>query len=139
MAFPYDTKQPKDLKALLSELVKRINEDARRIRTIERRMDRLEGGLGSVESNVLGYLNELKMELERIGNKISAASERMSSLESEVMKMSKDIEKAASKRQVKELESFIDLVNPVTSKFVTRDEVERVFDERMKRQLRKRI
>lgn len=139
MAFPYDTKQPKDLKTLLSELVKRINEDARRIRAIERRMDRLEGGLGSVESNVLEHLNDLKMELERIGNKISTASERMNSLESEVLKLSKDIEKAASKRQVKELESFIDLVNPVTSKFVTRDEIERILDERMKRQLRKRI
>lgn len=139
VAFQSNPKQPKDIKTLLNELVKRINEDARRIRAVERRMDRLEGGLSSVESNVLTHLNDLKIELERISNKISAASERMNALEGEIMRLSKELGKTATKRQVKELESFIDLVNPITSKFVTRDEAERLLDERMKERVKKRI
>ena len=139
MAFQLEPKDSKDIKILINELVKRINEDARRIRTIEHRMDRLESGLSSVESDALTHLNDLKIELERISNKISAASERMRMLEDEILKVNKGLEQTATKRKVKELESFIDLVNPITSKFVTRDEIERLLDERMRERVRKRI
>jgi len=139
MAFQLESKQPEDIKTIIGELVKRMNEDARRIRVLEHRLDRLDGSMRGLESGVLTHLSDLKMELERISNKITEATKRTGALEAEILRINKEFEKTATKRQVKELESFIDLINPVTSKFVTRDEAERILDDRMKEGTKRRV
>ncbi len=116
---------------LISELVKRINDDTRRIRLLEQRVDRTDTNIGSLEENALSQLNDLKIGIERISDKILQLSEKFSRLENEIAKLNKEFGKTATKVEVKQLESFIDLINPVTSKFITKDELERRFEERL--------
>jgi hypothetical protein len=47
--------------------------------------------------------------------------------------VNKELSKTALKSDVKKIETFIDVVNPITAKFVTRDELDRLLEERMKR------
>lgn len=124
-----------ELKEMLNELVKRMNEDRRRIRFMEQNIDRVENSLGSIEESVLAQMGELKIGLDRINMKITPLAERLNIMEMDIVKLSKQLSKSATKIELKQIESFIDLVNPVTSKFVTKDELDRALDERLKRKI----
>ncbi|MEK6909553.1 MAG: hypothetical protein AABW61_00575 [Candidatus Aenigmatarchaeota archaeon] len=113
---------------LTAELVKRLNEDTRRIRIVEQRIDRLENSIDTLQENALTQLNDLKLALEKINNKIVSVSEKLVSIEGEILRLGKEISKTATKRELKQMETFIDLINPITAKFVTKDEVERMID-----------
>mgnify|MGYP000713440771 CR=1 FL=1 len=56
----FEKKQPTDLTALSEQLITRMNENVRRIRVIETRMDTMESRMGSIEETVIEKINELK-------------------------------------------------------------------------------
>lgn len=122
-----------DVKKVLNEVVNRMNEDRRRIRLIEQNIDRIESSVSSLESNVLTQMGDIKLTLDKINNRLSEVSTKMDAVETEILKFRKLIGKAATKVELKQLESFIDLVSPITSKFVTKDELERAFERRLKK------
>jgi septal ring factor EnvC (AmiA/AmiB activator) len=124
--------------AIMSELVKRINQNARRIHFVEQKIERVESGMRSLDETVLTQLNELKLELDKIGNKIADVADRLNAVENEVLRINSRLDKAATKTEVKQLESFIDLINPITSEFITKDELERALEERILK-TRKRV
>lgn len=119
--------------AITSELVKRINEDTRRIRIIEQRIDRVENSINALEDNYLTQFNDLKLSLEKLGNKMVSISEKLVDIESEMLRLNKELAKTATKREIKQMETFIDLINPVTAKFMTRDEMENFVTDLLKR------
>lgn len=134
MALEFQKQPPQiDVSMMSSEMARRLNEYSRRIKNIEQRMDRMEGRIENLEQNAMNQMNDLKINLERIGQKINATSERLNSIDTEILRLNKDISKTALKSDIKKLETFIDLVNPITSKFVTKDEMERALEERIKR------
>lgn len=120
---------------IMQELVRRVNEDRRRVRIIERNISRIESSLSSLEDSVLSQMGELKVTLERINSKMSMASEKLSIMENDIARLSKQMGKSATKIELKQIESFIDLVNPVTSKFVTKDELERSLEDRLRKKI----
>lgn len=121
-------KHDEDWKKLTGELVKRMNDDTRRIRIMEQRLDRVESSVQSMQENTLNQLNDLKLALERINDKIVSVSEKLMSIEGEILRLNKDVSKTATKRELKQIETFIDLINPITAKFVTKDEVEKMIE-----------
>lgn len=132
MALPFgEQKPPADLTAMTNEMVRRMNEYSRRIKNLEQRLDRTESRVENMEQTVLNQMNDLKINLERIGQKISGVADRLSAIETEILRVNKDLGRTALKSDVKKLETFIDLVNPITAKFVTKDELERALEERL--------
>jgi len=130
MALKFEKPPAPDIVGLSSELVRRMNEDARRIKSIEQKMDRLENTLITLEESALMQMNELKINLERISSKISALADRLNTIENDIVRVNKELGKTATKAEVKQIETFVDLVNPIKAKFVTRDELERMLEER---------
>lgn len=133
MALPFEKQPTIDIGLMSSEMVRRMNDYSRRIRNIEQRLERMESRIGTMEETVLNQMNDLKISLEKISQKISGISDRLMSIENEILRINKDLGKTALKADVKKLETFIDIVNPITAKFVTRDELDRALDERIKR------
>lgn len=123
-----------EVKRALTEVVNRINEDRRRIRLIEQNIDRVESSINALESSLLAQISDLKVSIERVRNELAENSNKFIGVESEVARLGKLVGKSATKLELKQVESFIDLVNPVTSKFVTKDELDRAFEEKMKSQ-----
>jgi predicted RNase H-like nuclease (RuvC/YqgF family) len=117
------------IEVLTSELVKRMNEDSRRIRLLEQRMDRIDNTVSGLEDNILAQLDNLKFSIEKLNSEILRIGERITGMENEMNKLKKDLDKTATKTEIKQIETFIDVVNPITSKFVTKDEMERVLEE----------
>lgn len=126
-------KQTDELTSLSGELVKRLNENSRRIRLLEQKLDKIEGSMEMLEQTALNQTNDLKINLERIIVKITSIGDRLSGIESDIMRVNKELGRTATKAEVKQMETFIDLVNPITSKFVTKDEMNRALEERLGR------
>jgi len=122
-----------DISSITNEMVRRLNEYSKRIKNIEQKADRLENRVGSIEEIVLTQMGDIKVSLERMSQKISLISERLTTIENEILRVNKDLSKAALKSDVKKIETFIDIVNPITAKFVTRDELERIIEEKVRR------
>jgi chromosome segregation ATPase len=116
--------KPADLKTVAAQIVNRINESSRRIRLLEHRIEKTESRLSGIERTVLTQLDDLKISLERLNSRISSLADKITSLENEDSRMNKRLEKTVTKAEIKELEVFIDLIRPMTSSFVTKDELE---------------
>jgi len=127
-----------DSNSVMSELIQRINQNARRIHFMEQKIERMENGMRSLDETVLMQLNELKLELEKISNKIVDVSDRIITMENEVARINNRLDKTATKNEVNQLETFIDIINPITSEFITKGELERALEDRMTK-TRKRV
>jgi len=116
---------------LSGEIVRRINTNTRRIRTIEQRLDGIESRIGSLEEKLIDELDNLRKSFDQISVDIKAVSESLSEIRGEVLKINKSMDKTAKKAEIKELETLLDIYNPIKSKFTTRDQVERIIEEKL--------
>jgi uncharacterized protein (DUF342 family) len=126
-------KPENEIGAINSELVRRLNENSRRLRIMEQKLDKLESSMDLLEDNTLNQMNDMKIGLERISAKITTVGDKLLSIETDMERINKSLEKTASKAELKQLETFIDLVNPITAKFVTKGELERAFEDKLGR------
>ncbi len=122
-----------DLRTVTTEIVNRINENTRRIRAVEQRTSRIETGFTTLEETVITQMSDLKLGLERISQKIATISSELNEIRNEIIRINKDINKSATKAELKQIETFIDIVNPITAKFVTKDELDHALEERIKK------
>ena len=129
----FEKEQPQDTSIFSSEIVKMVNTNTRRIRAIEQRLSGSERRIGSMEEKIIDEMDDLRRGFEQISLDIKALSENLSQIRSEMLKINKNLDRAAKKSEVKELESLLDLYNPIKSKFVTRDEVKRIIEENQSR------
>lgn len=129
----FEKEQPQDTSVFSSEIVKMVNTNTRRIRAIEQRLSGSEIRIGSMEEKIIDEMDDLRRGFEQISLDIKALSENLSQMRSEMLKINKNLDRAAKKSEVKELESLLDLYNPIKSKFVTRDEVKRIIEENQSR------
>lgn len=119
-----------DVKLVTSEILRRVNEESRRIRILEQRMDRIYDSVDGLQENVISQLDNLKVGIERLSDKILKIAERLNLIDNEIDKVNKGLGKAATKSEVKQLEAFVNVVNPITSKFLTKEELERILEEK---------
>jgi len=122
-----------EMGAISSELVRRLNENSRRLRIMEEKLDKLETSMALLEENTINQMNDMKIGLDRISAKISAVGDKLVSIETDMSKINRELGKTATKNEVKQIETFIDLINPITAKFVTKDELERAFEDKLGR------
>jgi predicted nucleic acid-binding Zn-ribbon protein len=111
-----------DIRILTSELVKRLNEDTRRIRTLEQRMERFEVSLNALEENFETQMQEIKKTMEQINTGIKSISEKIVFFENEFQRVNKELEKRATKMEVKEIQNYMSLMGSINTKFATKEE-----------------
>ncbi len=114
-----------------TELVRRINDGTRRIRMIEQNIDVLNLKIIGIEERVISDMESLKKNFDQLFLDIQEITKTMNELRGEILKINKNLDKTAKKTEVKELEGLLDLYNPVKSTFVTREELERLLEEKI--------
>jgi hypothetical protein len=125
-------KQPKrTLKSVLHELVERSNTDNARIRVLEQENDILKSRSKSFDKDLAalkGYfdksLNSMRKDLDKTNSKVT-------SIESTLKELIREIKKLATTSKIKELETLVDIYNPLKSQFMTREEVERMMERKL--------
>lgn len=120
-----------DIHILATELVKRVNDENRRTRLVEQKLDRVEADLNHVENTVRNQDKEMKEKLDKVAAGLKAINDSLTAIESAIMRMEKEISKRATKAEIRELESYMELISPVTTKFVTKEEMERAIDDKL--------
>jgi len=124
-------KETTDVQAFSNEVVKIISTNTRRIRALEQRLNGLEMRIGAIEEKIINEIEGIRKDFEEIHMDIKSIVKNLSELRGEILSINKTIDKTARKSEVKELESLLDLYSPIKSKFTTRDEVERLIDQKL--------
>ena len=111
------------------EIIKRVNQNTRRIRSIEEVNRLLENKNDSMEERILGNQEEMRKKFEHLEETLKDLNMRLMKIENESQKMRKSLEKVVTKPELEELKNFIDLISPVKMGFVTKEEVEKMIRE----------
>jgi hypothetical protein len=122
--------KPGEVRILTSELVKRVNDETRRIRLAEQRLDRFEVGLDNLENTMSAHAAEMKAALDNLNKSIKVLSDRMTLMEGALGRVEKELGKKAMKAELKQIEAYMSLMSPMTSKFVTKEEMERAIEDK---------
>lgn len=120
-----------DIRVLATELVKRINDETRRIRLLEQSIDRFEADMENLEGSVAAQAADFKSETDSTAKQIKSLSDRLLVLENAISRMEKEMAKRATKAELKQIDSYISLMSPMTTKFVTREEMERAINDKV--------
>ncbi len=116
--------------AKISELYQMDAENKRRLRDIEQRLAAIDNSVKRQDSSLLelkGKVLELSGNLKSDRTNSEASTKEIQNIINEIVR---SIKRLAEKSEVAALRELIDIYNPVKSKFVTRDEVENMLDER---------
>ncbi len=123
--------EKKEIDVVLSEIVRRLNEQSRRIRTLESRNSVSESRTSTAEDTILKMTDEMREKFKTLSDNIKAFETLLLKLEHEIGRVNKNIEKTAKKSELRELENIISLYNPIKSKFITKEEMESKLKEMM--------
>lgn len=125
----FERKPPQE--AYGTEVVRRINDNTRRIRVLEQRLDIIDSRIKGMEERIIDETGVLKKGFDQLALDIKEVSKELKELRGEFLKINQNLEKTAKKHEIKELESLVELYNPIKSKFITRDELERILEEKI--------
>ena len=120
----------RDVQAVLTELVRRENESSRRLRALEERSSLTEMRASTLQDSLLKMIEERKLFNEKINERLTNIETTILRIDNELMKINKNLEKMAKKTELKELENMLSFFNPIKTNFVTKEEVERMLEER---------
>jgi chromosome segregation ATPase len=127
----FEKSAPDDIQTFGVQAATMINTNTRRIRALEQRLDGVELRIGSLEEKIIDEIDRLRKSFEQISVDIKAVTDNLSEVRSEILKINKNLDKTAKKAEVKELETLLDIYNPIKSRFTTKDEVTRMIEDRL--------
>ena len=106
----------------------RLNDHNRRIRLLEEKIDRITNAISVLEESLKEVKADVKIQNDRLKSKIDEMNRSLEEVRSEIEKLNSLLEKKADKTDLAELKSFIDVLNPIKSVFVTKDELKRALE-----------
>ncbi|MBS3056899.1 MAG: hypothetical protein J4473_05710 [Candidatus Aenigmarchaeota archaeon] len=123
---------PKKLQLILQELIRRANNESRRLRTLEQQLNAIETRLDSLEEVSVRRYKKSDLKFVETDGYIRNTNEVLLKLKNDVDKLNKQVVKFANKRDIKELEKMFDLLNPISQEFVTKESLDREVEEEVK-------
>jgi len=127
----FEKNNPDNMQTLGTEISNRVNTDTRRIRALEQRLSGAEMRIGALEEKIIDEIDNLRKSFEQISVDIRAVTDNLSEIRSEMLKINKNLDKTAKKAELKELETLLDIYNPIKSRFTTKDEVARIIEDKL--------
>ncbi|OGI15975.1 hypothetical protein A3K63_01330 [Candidatus Micrarchaeota archaeon RBG_16_49_10] len=119
--------------AVNPEVLRTAQESKGRIRLLEHNVETVRSRVNAVEEKMIEEMGNVKKWLDQLSEDVNQVSKSLKEIHAEILRMNKELEKKARKSEVKELESLLDIYNPIKSHFVTRDEAARLFDDMRKK------
>ena len=111
----------------LSNVTNDINSLSRRLRLIEEGFTNLRRFLQVTEDNIIARNKHYSAELKTINSDITEIRKEIQELRDKLLLVIKELQIVARKDEVKVLEKYINLWNPI--KFVTQNEIEGIIND----------
>ncbi len=109
---------------IMQELVRRSNDESRRLRDLETRLQNVEERATNLENLSIEKARKLSDKLTEMELTIRHMSDEIAKLENAIERINKQVVKFARKRDIREIEKMFDLLSPIKQEFVTRHELE---------------
>ncbi|MEM7819387.1 MAG: hypothetical protein QXD48_00995 [Candidatus Aenigmatarchaeota archaeon] len=109
---------------IVQELVRRSNEDTRRLRSIEQRLDALENKISNIEEISLERTKKANAKFAEVDVSIKNINDELIKIKNVLDKINRQINDFARKKDLKEIERMFDLLSPLKQEFVTKEELE---------------
>jgi len=127
-------KQPKrTLRTIIREIVERTNTDNSRIRVLEQENDILKSRMDTIEQALMNNRKAIERDLAELKGTLDKSGRRSDQTDSMLKELARDMKRLASSAKIKELETMVDMYNPLKSQFITREEVERLIERRLEK------
>lgn len=115
---------PEQYQIILQELIRRSNEESRRMRSIEQRLDTLDDKLNVLTEGTNERTKRINTKLTEMEVALRTLSNDVANIKANVERITKSMAKFAQKRDLKEVERMLDLLSPIRQEFVTKDVLE---------------
>ena len=119
------------MNVMLNNVVNRVNDNSKRIRELEENIRNLKEQLNSLQTESIKQKKNIIDDETSTKHATKQILDRLANLEVDIDKINREIKEMISRREMKEIENYLDLINPITSKFVTKKEVEELIQERL--------
>ncbi len=113
-----------NFQVILQELVRRSNEETRRMRNIEQRLDTLEDRLNVLIDSTNERTKRTNAKMAEMDVGIRAVLNDMANVKANLDRITRSMAKFAQKRDLKEIEKMLELISPLRQGFVTKNELE---------------
>ncbi len=130
-------RQPRTARTILNELIERVNSDTQRLRIIEQSSESLTSRVEALEQSVLQQRRDVQRLLTELSSKISVLEAGISKSDSTLKEVIGHMKKLVTETRLKELETLIEIYNPLKSSFVTKEELEKILGNNVIRKPKK--
>ena len=108
------------------ELLSSNQESKRRIRVLEQDVDGLRSRVNALEEKIIEDMGNIKKWLDQLSTDVNSVSKSLKEIHSNILRIDKEFDRKARKSEVKEIESLLEVYNPIQSHFITKDQAERM-------------
>ena len=115
---------PTNYSVIVQELVRRSNEDSRRMRAVEQKLDSMENRLSNSENTSIERTKKMNSKFAELDVTIRSLTDELTKLNGNLDKLNKQAIKFARKQDLKEIERMLDLISPIRQEFVTKEQLE---------------
>ncbi|MBN2042603.1 MAG: hypothetical protein JW754_02250 [Candidatus Aenigmarchaeota archaeon] len=116
---------------IVSEMINKINDNIRRLRVVEQRISSLDIRTNSMEQSILSQNKNMQKMFKERDVKITAMEDRLFKMETMMKEMVKQMKMMATKSNIDELKTMVEIFNPIRSSFTTKQDVENMITEKL--------
>ncbi|MBI3190284.1 hypothetical protein HYZ41_01120 [archaeon] len=106
--------QTENYQVILQELVRRSNEEVRRLRSLEQRMDAIEDKVNILIQGTSERTKKTNTKFAETDVSLRTVENDIINIKMAIEKLNKQLVKFVQKRDLKEMEHMIDLISPVS-------------------------
>ncbi|MCD6590750.1 MAG: hypothetical protein J7K72_02145 [Candidatus Aenigmarchaeota archaeon] len=116
---------------IIADMIGRMNESIRRLRVLEQRLKTIENRINSIEQGMVNQGKNVQKELSNRDARFSSVENRIEKIEMTINEIIKQMKLVATNAKVEELKHLVDIFNPLKSNFVTKEEVEKIIEDKL--------
>ena len=117
---------PSKSQGVVVEIIRRVNDNIRRLRVIEQKIKTLDMHVNSMEQDMITMQKSFQKALNERDAKTAGMEDRLQKLDTLAKEITKQMKMIATKASVEELKNMMEIYNPMNSNFVTRNEAEKM-------------
>ena len=109
---------------ITNEIIKRQNDNIRRIRVLEETLRNIDVRINSIEQRYLTETKKIYGKLQEMEGQLKDNSIAQKTLEFQKDSFKKSEKKYATQNDLSQIKNYIELINPMISKYVTKKELQ---------------
>ena len=122
--------------SILNEVTRRLNDNTRRVRVLEEKLLNIDSRVNTIEQSVINATKQINIDRQETDNSVKEVFDRIANIEVDIQTFKKSLKKTVTHGELKEINNYLELISPITTKFVTKKELEDIIENKMADQMK---